>query len=120
MEGIKSLINKEEIKRLERAVKDKNKTKIADWAKQFECQICQEYENWYKEQLGESIDNFILTIVYSLKFSSLTNFGSKRIDSFMKDLLETIDMFRRGEANPEDYKKQLKECGINVKRRNDD
>lgn len=120
MKDIKSVITKEEIKRLERAAKDKNKTKLADWAKQLEYQMCQEYDKWYKDQLGESIDNFILTIVYCLRFSSLTNFGSKRIESFMEDLFETIDMFRRGEANPEDYKKQLREYGINVKRRNDD
>ena len=37
----------------------------------------------------------------------------------MEDLLETIDMFRRGEAVPADYRKQLKEDGINVKGRDD-
>ena len=114
MEGIKSGVNKEEIKRLQKAASDKNKTKLADWAKQFEYQVEQEFEKYYREQLGEAIDNFILTMVYSLHFSELTKFGNKRIKEFMDDLLETVDMFRRGEANPEDYRNQLKEHSINV------
>ena len=117
MEGIKSLITREEIKRLEKAAKDKNKVKLSDWAKQFEYQISLEYDKWYKEQLGEAIDNFIFTMVYTLRFNESTNFGNKRIRGFMDDLLETVDMFRRGEANPDDYKKQLKEHGIVVKGR---
>lgn len=114
MEGIKSVVNKEEIKRLQRAAADKNKTKLADWAKQFEYQLEQEFEKYYREQLGEAVDNFILTMVYCLHFSDLTNFGNKRIKSFMDDLLETVDMFGRGEANPEDYRNQLKEHNIKV------
>lgn len=118
---LKSILNRDEIRRLEKAAKDKNKLKLADWAKQFEEQIAQYYEKYFEdvfeERLLQSIDNFILTIVYTLHFNEATKFGGKRIDSFMKDLLETIDMFRRGEAEPEDYKKQLKEDGIIVKGR---
>ena len=119
MEGIKSVVNKEEIKRLQRAAVDKNKTKLADWAKQFEYQLTLEFDTWYRKQLEEAVDNLILTMVYSLHFSELTKFGNKRIKEFMDDLLETVDMFRRGEANPEDYQKQLKEHGINFIRKQD-
>lgn len=122
MSKLKSLLNRDEIRRLEKAAKDKNKIKLATWAAQFENQISEYYrkdfEEKYKEELAQSIDNFILTIVYTLHFNEVTKFGGKRIDNFMKDLLETIDMFRRGEAEPEDYRKQLKEDGIIVKGRN--
>lgn len=115
LEKLKSILNKDEIRRLEKAAREKNKVKLADWAKQFEEQISQYYEKYFQEELGKSIDNFILTIIYVLHFNELTKFGSKRIDNFMADLLETIDMFRRGEAMPDDYREQLKKDGIIVK-----
>lgn len=119
MDKIESIINREEIRRLEKAAREKNKQKLFDWAKQFEEQIAKYYEDYFKKELGNSIDNFILTIVYTLHFNESTNFGGKRIDSFMKDLLETIDMFRRGEAVPDDYREQLKKDKIYVKGSNE-
>ena len=113
----KTLINKEELKRLKKALKDKNENKILDWAREFECQVEQKYKRIYKEELSIAIDNFILTIVYTLHFNEITKFGNKRITDFMDDLLETIDMFRRGEAIPEDYREQLKKDNIIVKGR---
>ena len=115
----KTLITKDELKRLKKALKDKNENKILDWAREFECQVEQKHKRFYKEELGIAIDNFILTIVYTLRYNECTRFGKKRIDDFMEDLLETIDMFRRGEAVPADYRKQLKEDGINVKGRDE-
>lgn len=112
---IKSLINKEELRRLEKAAKDKDKRKLADWARQFEEQICYEYELKFKEELGSFIDILMLTVVYTLHFNESTKFANKRINSFMEDLLETIDMFRRGEAVPEDYREALKKDNIIVK-----
>ena len=115
MDKLDSIINRSELKRLEKAAKDKNKDKLMEWAVQFEEQIMKYYEDYFKKELGNSIDNFILTIVYTLHFNESTNFGPKRIDGFMKDLLETIDMFRRGEAVPDDYRKQLEKDRIYVK-----
>ena len=54
-----------------------------------------------------------------MRYNECTQFGGKRIDSFMDDLLETIDMFRRGEAVPNDYREQLKKDKIYVKGRDD-
>lgn len=117
---IGSLLNKNEFRRLQKAAQDKNMDKIYDWAVQLEVQIDQEYDKELEKELAESIDNFILTIVYTLHFHESTKFGNKRIEEFMRDLLETIDMFRRGEAKPEDYQKALKEEGIIVKRKDDE
>lgn len=117
---LESLINKDEIRRLERAARDKNKEKLVDWATQFEEQMRAEYEREYKKELGTSIDNFILTVVYTLHFNEATKFGNKRIKSFVNDLFETVDMFRRGEAVPDDYRKELAEDKIYVIRRGDE
>lgn len=120
LQKMESLLDKNELRRLQKAAKDKNIEKIHDWAMQLEMQLCQQYNKVYEEELEESIDNFILTIVYTLHFNESTKFGKKRIGEFMEDLLETIDMFKRGEAKPQDYQKALKEDGVIYKRRDDE
>ena len=117
LNNLKSLINKDEIRRLEKAARDKDKHKLADWASQFEEQIRQEYNRAYHDELGSAIDIFTLTIVYTLHFNQMTKFGNKRIKDFMDDLYETIDMFRRGEAKPNDYKKQLEDDNIYISKK---
>lgn len=119
-ERIKSLLDKNELRRLQKAVKDKNMGKIYDWAIQLELQIDQAYDKQLEKELAQSIDDFILTIVYTLHFHESTRFGNKRIKDFMEDLFETIDMFRRGEARPDDYQKALADEGIIVKRKEDE
>ena len=120
MDEIKTLVTRDEIRRLQKAVKDNNKQKLWEWAIQFEKQISQEYEKVLEKeiqsQLAESIDIFILTIIYTLHFNEKTRFGDKRISDFMEDLFETVDMFKRGEAVPDDYRKQLADDGIIIKK----
>ena len=58
--------------------------------KQYE----QAYEQRYQEDLGHSIDLFLLAIVYTLHFNEKTKFGNNRIEDFMNDLFITVDMFR--------------------------
>lgn len=120
MEKLLTLLDKNELRRLQKAARDKNIDKIYDWARGLELQLCQEYEKAFKKELEDSIDNFIITIVYTLHFHESTKFGKKRIREFMDDLLETIDMFRRGEAVPEDYQKVLAEEGIKVKKKGEE
>lgn len=117
MGEIASVVNRDELRRLEKAAKEGNKIKLFAWARQFEQQIGKEYEKEVERQLGESIDVFILTIIYTLHFNEKCKFGNKRICDFMEDLFETVDMFKRGEAVPDDYKKQLAEDGIIIKKK---
>lgn len=92
--------------------------KLAEYAREIENKLRREYtkyyEKKYQEELEKSISDFILSIIYTLHFNEKTKFGNSRIDDFMKDLLETVDMFRRKEAVPGDYIKQLNEDGINL------
>ena len=41
---IRELVNRDELRRLEKAAKDKNKKKLAEWAGQFEQQVINLYE----------------------------------------------------------------------------
>lgn len=115
---IEELFNANELRRLEKAARDKDKRKLVDWAKQFEVQLNQEYEKKYEqsyqEQLLQAIDNYMVAIVYSLHFSEETKFGKKRLNRFLSDVLVTIDMFRTGEYNPEEYKEILLKDGIEI------
>lgn len=118
---IKSLLDRNEIRRLQKAARDKDLRKLADWGTQFEETIRQEYEKSFDEtvqkELLSSIDNFITAIVYTLHFNEKCKFGGKRIDDFMEDLLATIDGFKDGSYSPEEYIEILKKDGIEIKRR---
>lgn len=110
----KSLINRDELRRLEKAAKDKNKIKLADWATQFEESIRKEYDAEVKKELDNMVDIFILTIVYTLRYNESTSFGNRRIKGFMDDLLATIDNFNDGSYSPEEYREQLLKDGIQI------
>ena len=112
---IKEIFNRDELRRLEKAAKDKNKSKLTDWARQFEDQLREEYNKAYKEELSDAIDNFVLTIVYTLHFNEKTKFGNARIKDFMDDLFATINLYTTEEYKPEEYRKIHAKEGIIVK-----
>lgn len=111
-----SLVNREEVRRLEKAAREKDKRKLVSWAEQFERQLENifrtDYEKAYKEQTADTVDNLMIAVAYTLHFSEETRFGSKKLPSFMEDLFVTIDMYRTGEYRPEDYAEELKRNGI--------
>ena len=73
------------------------------------------YEQAYKDELDNSVQNFITAIGYTLHFNEDVNLNPDQLASFMDDLFVTVDLFRKGEYKPEDYEKQLKEDGIIIK-----
>lgn len=113
-------MNKDELKRLERAAtkadKKGNKQALYDWGIQLEQQIIEAtekaYEKKFKNDLIESIDAFIIAIMYTLHFSETTKFGPKRCSEVMKDIVATVDMFYNGEYSPEEYKEILEKDKI--------
>lgn len=107
-------IHRADIRRLWRAAKEKDWTYLTDWLRQFDDQVRKDYENAFQKELSEAIDNFCLAIAYALHFSEKTKFGEKRIKEFLDDVFISIDMFRTGEYDPEEYKQQLIDSGINI------
>lgn len=109
-------MNRNELRRLEKAAREKDKTKLLDWASQFESQISSElikrYEQSYHDQIQCAIDTFLVANWYALHFSEETNLQKSDIASFIEDLLVTVDMFRTGEYTVADYEKILKDDGI--------
>ena len=110
--------SREEIRRLQKAAREKDKKHIVEWMTQYDRQteefIRKEYEQAYHDELMSSIDNFCLAVAYTARFSETTHLGKQRLPEFMEDLFVTIDMFRTGEFKPDDYKQELEQCGIHT------
>lgn len=107
-----NLLNRNELRRLEKAAREKNKQHLIDWLSQFETQLRIEYEKKFQEEIGETIDHLLIAIAYSLHYSEETKFGKKRLNKFMDDLLAVTNGFKTGDYSVEDYKKQLKDDNI--------
>ena len=73
-----------------------------------------EFNDAYKDELDNSVQNFITAIAYTLHYSEEVSLQHDELASFMNDLFTSVDMFRKGEYNPEDYREQLKEDGIEI------
>ena len=73
-----------------------------------------EFENAYKDELDSSIQNFITAIAYTLHFNEDTHLTHDELAGFMDDLFVSVDLFRKGEYNPDDYREQLREDGIEI------
>lgn len=113
-----SLVNRNELRRLEKAAREKDKQKLVEWLEQFEAQLMSifntDFEKSYKDQVQNSIDNLMIAVAYTLHFSDETHLGSKKLPNFMEDLFVTLDMFRTGEYTPEEYEEELKKCGVQL------
>lgn len=73
-----------------------------------------EFNDNYKDELDSSVQNFITAIAYTLHFNDDISLQHDELNSFMEDLFVSVEMFRKGEYNPEDYREQLREDGIEI------
>lgn len=73
-----------------------------------------EFEDAYKDELDSSVQNFITAIAYTLHYSEDAHLQHDELNSFMEDLFVSVEMFRKGEYNPEEYREQLRKDGIEI------
>ena len=73
-----------------------------------------EFESAYKDELDSSAQNFITAIAYTLHYNEDVHLQHDELNSFMEDLFVSVEMFRKGEYNPEEYREQLREDGIEI------
>lgn len=113
-----SLISREELRRLEKAAREKDKTKLIDWIRAFESQLDNkyryDYEKAYQLEINNTIQNTFSAIVYALYFSEENYIDKENIADFMADLFVTLDMFRTGEYTPKEYKDILAKERISI------
>ena len=68
----------------------------------------------YKDELDSSVQNFITAIAYTLHYNEDVSLAHDELAGFMDDLFVSVEMFRKGEYNPEEYREQLREDGIEI------
>lgn len=110
------LVNRDEVRRLEKAAREKDKKHLGDWINQFvnrmDVIFRKEYEALYQDEINNSVQNLLLALAYTLHFSEEFHLDKDHLPDFINDLMVTIDMFRTGEYKPEDYKEELEKCGV--------
>lgn len=111
-------VNRDDIRRLEKAAKDKDKRKLMDWASAFEfaisSEIYREYDKAFKDQLANSLDLFILTFMYTLATDGNVTIKKNKAEYLLDTLMKNFDKFRTEEYKPEDYLGRLKSLGVNL------
>lgn len=113
MDMMDSLLNRNEIRRLEKAAREKDKKHLLEWAMQFEDSIRRIFEKEYQAEIQTSVDNFMIAVAYTLYFSEETIIRDKKdVGEFMSDLFSTLDLYRTGEYNPQEYKDILNKVGV--------
>lgn len=113
MDMMDSLLNRNEIRRLEKAAREKDKKHLLEWARRFEDSIRRIFEKEYQDEIQTGIDNFMIAVAYTLYFSEETVIKDKKdVGEFMSDLFSTLDLYRTGEYNPQEYKDILNKVGV--------
>lgn len=102
-----------------RKIKGYSKAEMEKWIQIRENVMYQtlrkQFNNAYKEELDNSIQNFLFAIAYTLHWNEDVAIDSDKMSSFMQDLFVTVDLFRTGDYKPEDYAEELKKDGVEFK-----
>ena len=99
-----------------RALKGFSKEKMEKWLQGYYNvtynSLRKEFNDAYKDELDSSVQNFITAIAYTLHYNEDVHLQHDELNSFMEDLFVSVELFRKGEYRPEEYREQLKEDGI--------
>lgn len=110
--------NTNELNRLQRCAKNKDKKEIIKWGQEFEAMLNKKFYDIYKKQymiwLEETFKDLDTALMYTLHFNEYTKFGNKRLKSVMDDLAVTMRGFYKGEFERKDYNRMLLDDGINI------
>lgn len=68
----------------------------------------------FEEDLGKSIDRYIIAIAFVLHFGEATKFGTKRLNSVMADIQETVDLLGKKKYSAKEYLQMLKDDKIDI------
>ena len=98
---IGKMFDTNELNRLQRCAKNKDKKEIIKWAQDFEARLSELYHQRYKEYYLEEYKERLKKIDTALLFS--LHFGAATIKSFYS-----------GEFSQEEYRRMLKDDGINI------
>lgn len=113
---LESLLDRNELRRLQKAAREKDMSKLVEWGIQFENTIQARYNRLCKEELEKqvrlAIERYMITIIFTLHFNEKLKFDGDTIEDFMQDVMATIHGFDTDEYSLEEYKKMLKDDNI--------
>ena len=117
---IDTMLNTNELNRLQRCAKNKDKKEILKWAEDFENRLSDKYRKLYNdacrkhymEQYSKRFKEVNIALLYVLHFSESTKFGNKRLESILKDFAVTMKGFYDGDFSVEEYEKMLVDDGV--------
>jgi len=119
-DNISKMFDTNELNRLQRCAKNKDKKEILKWGQDFEKRLAEFYRNRYKdyylEQYAERLKDVDTALMYALHFGEATRFGNKRLKEVMEDLSVTIKGFYNGEYNRKEYREMLIKDGIKIEK----
>ena len=99
-----------------RRIKSYSKEEMTRWLDYHENMlynlIRKDFEKAYQDEIENSVSNFLIAIWYTLHYNEEVHLDHDELSSFMDDLYVSVDLFRKGEYKPDDYKQQMEEDGI--------
>lgn len=99
-----------------RRIKGYSKEEMTRWLDYHENMlynlIRKDFEKAYQDEIENSVSNFLIAIWYTLHYNEEVHLNRDELASFMDDLYVSVDLFRKGEYKPDDYKHQMEEDGI--------
>ena len=105
-------LNREDYRR----IKNYSRDEMEKWLDYHESMIYnilrKEFEKNYQDEIENSISNFLIAIWYTLHYNEDLHLKNDELASFMEDLYVSVDLFRKGEYKPDDYKQQMEDDGI--------
>lgn len=112
------IITRYDIRRLEKAAREKDKKHLNDFLKQFENQTADTYRKAYDSQYTKTTEDFadVFTtiMVYNLFFSDETLIDKSNIHRFIDDMNATFILLGKGELSEKEIKESLQNEGIAI------
>lgn len=113
------MITKEDVRRLEKAAREKNKAHLSEFLKQYEYQIAETYRIAYEKKYEDMTNQFaaVFDIVfwYTLIFSEDCWVSKEKLEGFISDFNVTYAMVGKGELTEKQMREDLQKEGVNIK-----
>ena len=108
---IDAMFDTNELNRLQRCAKNKDKKEIVKWARDFERRLSELYHERYKQhyldEFEERLKDIDTALLYVLHFGESTRFGNKRLRGTMDDLSVVIKDMHNGQFNRNELREML-------------
>lgn len=105
-------MEKSELKRLKKALNDKNENKIKEWSEQYENQVKFKLEKEFKEKMNNAVTNYSLAVAYTLNYGY--GMGKKRLPEVMDRIWNNLESIYEGYLSIDDCSKELERLGIYI------